>query len=139
MSIYETGLEAMNNETLRHPNYKEGAEKVQVQETSAGTKEYQSRVEVMEQRNAERNNERSEEIHFGSSKGTSEMLEEYERLEKKKKQQEQNVKDAEKRFEKTVKAAGTSQGNDYWVDKRKKELESEARNLEKTKKQISDL
>lgn len=127
MSVYEIGSGADCSELRKIKETNEA-----LRDDSADAKDYQSRVERMEQRNAER--DKSEEIHFGS-RASGEALEKYERLEKQRKQQEQKVKDAEKEFKRTVKAAGTPQGNDYWVNKRKQEYKSSVRDLEKTKKQ----
>lgn len=132
MSVYETGLGATDSELVKMKETNEV-----LRDDSVDTKDYQSRIERMEQRNAERN--KAEEIRFGSSRASGETLEKYERLEKQRKQQEQRAKDAEKEFKRTVKAAGTPQGNDYWVNKRKQEYESSLRDLEKTKKQIEVL
>lgn len=132
MSVYEI-VSGVDDSVLR----KTEETKEALRDDSADAKDYQSRVERMEQRNAER--DKSEEIHFGS-RASGEALEKYERLEKQRKQQEQKVKDAEKEFKRTVKkAAGTPQGNDYWVNRRKQEYESSVRDLEKIKKQMSDI
>lgn len=207
MSILEAQMEMAEREFQgvkeaeegnSHAVYEEELEKAQLQNDGTRIKEYQNKMERLEQRSKQRKqaeNERMErqmenqqkrvedkleiameqlkdsrrdyengvfksdywvrkreeeargasqqlkEISFGSRalNSANETMEKYEKLEKQKEQQEELVKIREKEFRRTVNASGTPQGNDYWVSKRERELESSIKELEKTNKKLTDL